>query len=398
MRRKKTISVPSMRPLKAKGRMRVTLGGRTFYLGRMGDPECEKNYEALVSLWIARGRPSRWEETGIGAERAISLDELIWEYWQHAEQYYVKDGKPTSEPGRIKEALRYARVTAGGTTPADSFGPILLSQARDAMVAAGLARVTVNGYVQRIRRCFRWGVAQELVSPSTLQALQALPGLRRGRTTARETEPVRPVPQEAIDAVLPRVSRQVAAMIQVQLLTGMRPGEVCIMRGCDIDQSGKVWLYRPHSHKTEHHGRQREILIGPRAQEIIRPFLAPSYLFRADQAMAEAREAQKKPGKQRRKKRVAAPKRTPKAHYDRFSYARAISRAVRKHNKAANTAEQKFDPWGPNRLRHNAATTVRREAGIEAARVILGHSSAVTSEIYAERDMGAAKRLLGRIG
>ena len=46
-----------------------------------------------------------------------------------------------------------------------------------------------------------------------------------------------------------------------------------VMRACDIDMSGKVWLYRPARHKTEHHGHGRIIALGPKAQEVIRPFL-----------------------------------------------------------------------------------------------------------------------------
>ena len=33
-------------------------------------------------------------------------------------------------------------------------------------------------------------------------------------------------------------------MIQVQLLTGMRPGEVVLMRGCDLNIANDVWEYR----------------------------------------------------------------------------------------------------------------------------------------------------------
>ena len=54
--------------------------------------------------------------------------------------------------------------------------------------------------------------------------------------------------------------------------------------------------------------------------------------------------------------------------------------------------------WSPNRLRHNFGTAARRVGGIEAARVTLGHSSAVTSEIYALKDMDAARDVVRRIG
>ena len=77
---------------------------------------------------------------------------------------------------------------------------------------------------------FKWGVANELIPASVHHALLAVGGLRLGRCQARESEPVRPVPVEHVNAVLPHVSPQVAAMVRLQLLTGMRPGEVVVMR------------------------------------------------------------------------------------------------------------------------------------------------------------------------
>ena len=71
-------------------------------------------------------------------------------------------------------------------------------------------------------------------------------------------------------------------MIELQLLTGMRPGEVTIMRGCDIDMTGTVWTYRPERHKTQRFGHARVIDFGPRAQEVVKPFLGAdvwAYLF-----------------------------------------------------------------------------------------------------------------------
>ena len=60
------------------------------------------------------------------------------------------------------------------------------------------------------------------------------------------------------------------------------------MRPCDLDTSGDVWWYTPRSHKTEHHGHQRVIALGPRAQDVVRPFLKPSleaYLFSPKEAV-----------------------------------------------------------------------------------------------------------------
>ena len=83
----------------------------------------------------------------------------------------------------------------------------------------------------------------------------------------------------------------------------MRPGEVCIIRARDIDVSGPVWEFKPQTHKTKHHGRQRLIFIGPRGQEILRPYLATTkddeYLFRpesAEKVRNELRRAARKSG------------------------------------------------------------------------------------------------------
>ena len=46
--------------------------------------------------------------------------------------------------------------------------------------------------------------------------------------------------------------------------------------------------------------------------------------------------------------------------------------------------------WHPHQLRHNAATELRKEFGLESARIILGHRSAAITEVYAELDQEKA--------
>jgi integrase len=38
-------------------------------------------------------------------------------------------------------------------------------------------------------------------------------------------------------------------MVELQLLSGMRPGEVIRLTPADIDFTGPVWVYRPSYHK-----------------------------------------------------------------------------------------------------------------------------------------------------
>src|SRR5262249_19481546 len=154
-------------------------------------------------------------------------------------------------------------------------------------------RKVINSRVNRIRRIFKWGVENELVEPGILQALQAVAPLKQGRSEARETGRVVPIPEAHIDVVLARVTRPIRGMIELQLVTGMRPGEVVLMRTTDIDMTDRLWLYRPSSHKTEHHGIERVIFLGPKAQGILRPFLRPdvnAFLFRPSDALQDMRD------------------------------------------------------------------------------------------------------------
>lgn len=81
-----------------------------------------------------------------------------------------------------------------------------------------------------------------------LQALKTVPGLKYGRTPAVESEGNKPLPETAIEAVLPFVAPQVAAMIQIQYHAAMRPAEVTIMRRCDIDMSSPELGYTGRRH------------------------------------------------------------------------------------------------------------------------------------------------------
>ena len=163
------------------------------------------------------------------------------------------------------------------------------------MIDSGLCRNEVNKRVRHDRPGVQVGRGEGMVPPSVHHGLKAVPGLRRGRADVRESEPVKPVPDAFVDAIRPHVSRQVWAMVELQRLSGMRPGEVCSMRTIDVDTSGRVWIYTPESHKTEHHGRERRIYLGPTAQEILRPWLRPeltAYLFSPAEAEAERRAEQ----------------------------------------------------------------------------------------------------------
>src|SRR5208283_1332665 len=88
----------------------------------------------------------------------------------------------------------------------------------------------------------------------------------------------------------------VAAMVQVQLLTGCRTEEVLAMRGCDLTPGEPNWEYRPAWHKNAWRGQQRGVPLGPRAQAIVKEFIKldpESYLF-SPQDVAKAIQERRK--------------------------------------------------------------------------------------------------------
>lgn len=192
---------------------------------------------------------------------------------------------------------------------------------RQRFIDAGRSRGFINQRVGWVRHVFKWAVSEELV-PAPDQALAAVPGLQRGRSTARETEPVGPVDDAAGDAALPFLNRHVRGLVELQRLTGCRLGAACDLRRCDIDTGGAVWLYRPPHHKNTHRGKSRTIAIGPQAQSLLKQFFTADisthlfYPVRALEELHATRAANRKtrqfPSHMARNaaKRKANPKRT----------------------------------------------------------------------------------------
>lgn len=406
--------LPAYRLHKSSNQAVVTLNGRDVYLGRYNSSESQERFKRVIQEWLANPaqRPLR-----IGATPAVrsdlTINELFLGYWDFVKGYYRKNGSMTSEVWSIKRAL-VPLIELYGSQLGSAFGPLSLKTYRQRLIDLGLNRGVINKHVGRAKRFFRWAVENELVPPSVYHALQAVAGLRCGRSAAPESEPIKPVPDDVIDAVLQHVNRYVAAMIQLQRVTGMRPGEVTIMRGRDLARTEKIWTYTPASHKTEHHGRERTIFLGPRAQEILRPFLlenGDAYLFSPRRALEERREEVRQKSKaplsvdKRIRRRKRQPSKQPGDYYPVISYEHAINRACDRAFRIPDGLSseevkewQRDHRWSPNQLRHSAATFLRKEFGIEGARIILGHSSPTVTEVYAELDRSKAADIMAKVG
>jgi hypothetical protein len=247
---------------KRTGRAFVTINGRQRTLpGAYGSAASRAEYDRLVGTWLANGRALPVEPASPATGPTVTM--ICLAFWRHAQACYVDaDGKPTGEAINFRYAIRPLRRMFGAT-PAGEFGPKRLKSLRAAMLLPqpiidpatkqpkldsdgkpltrpGWSRTYANRQSDRIKRIFRWAAGEEMIPATVSGALDTVDAVRRGREGARETNPVKPVAGDVVDAVLPHVSAQVGAMIRLQLLSGMRPGEVIAMRGIDLDTKGDV--------------------------------------------------------------------------------------------------------------------------------------------------------------
>ena len=262
---------PSYSLHKASGQARIKHNGKTTYLGKFGSPESHQAYAAFVARLPKPEEPKKLAELVPG--ESLLVGEVVLRYYQHAQGYSVRDGVPTGEHETIRCCLRFL-TKRFSDLPASEFGPKKLKAVREDMIELGKSRRYINKATSIVKRCFTWAASEELVSGNIAMALKTVAGLQKNRTAAREKDPVGPVSDEDVDAVLPHVSELAADVLRTMRLTGMRPGEVLAMTALEIDRSDpSCWIYRPGVHKCSHKDKDRAVMIGARAQEIILPRL-----------------------------------------------------------------------------------------------------------------------------
>ena len=340
------------------GQAIVTINKKMHYLGKYGTDKSKERYrDVLAEYWHPAGEfRGEWPTT----------EELMARYLIHAKRYYAD----SNEYEHVILALRPLRQLFP-EVPTNKFGPKMLSKVRDQMVADGITRQGANKRVTRLRRMFKWGVSEELVPSHVIDALRSLPPLSRGRTDAPEAGGVKRVDPAHIQDVIDHAPKIIGDMIQVQLLMVCRPGELVGMTRRQIDTTGDVWSYRPVKHKNQWRDQGREIQIGPRAQQILLRYLpaeldAPIFSPRRFHRNARFRDS-----------------------YDTRQYRKSIWSAC----DAAGIPH-----WSPGQLRHNAATFVREQYGLEAAKAVCGHAKIDATQLYAEEDKRRAVMVASEVG
>lgn len=341
------IRIPGYLLHKATGQARVRINGQDFYLGEYGSPASRVKYGELIAQF-ASGLPV--DPFATDDESPLVINELVVAYLAFSKAYYRKDGCVTAEYSCIKSALRPV-TELYGDTPVDDFGPLMLKAVRQKMIdGKDRCRRYINMSVGRIRRCWRWGVENEMVEPATLGKLEAVAPLLAGRTEATDYEARHPVTEEHIAQVRDLLKQHHRDVMDLCLKTGSRPGEICMLTGELIDRTEDVWKAVLRNHKMSHKNKQRTLLFGAQSQLILRRYL------KADP--------------------------TEKLFtLSRASVSNAIKRACLKLGIKKFTLH-----W----MRHTAASRFREEYGLDTAQVLLGHASADITEVYAAVDMKKA--------
>jgi integrase len=382
---------------------------RTKRFGRVDDVT-RREANARYLRWMAEWKDKRHIQNP-GDPSSYNVSHLCVAYLEHCRTIYVKRGKPTSHHWQFEAAMDWLTRELG-SRPVNSIEAPDIVKLRDAMIdttdrygdTRPLALSTINGRLRIIKQAFAWARMYGLVDKATAYDVSLVPGLRAGRSRAVAAKKILPVPQEVLDATLAVATPTIAAMIRLQLITGMRSGEMCDMRVCDLVKDGEDVVYRPIHHKTEHHEKDRVIVLGPRAQEIIRPFVdrrvkISEYVFLPSEAHRELLEMRGKP-------KVMAYQMSrsnfkPGRCYITMTYYGQVERTCDRAFDANGLKRKRRDfshRWHPHQLRHNTATRLREEFGIEAANDALGHDSFNTTGIYAERSLKRQKEIARKVG
>lgn len=357
---------------KPTGRARVRLLGRDWYLGPWGSPQAQAEYARLLAEYQA-GRLAV-----PGTKPALLVADVVAMWWEEVAGKYSARGR---EANHFRASLQ-PLLALYATLPAAEFSSLRLEDLRGAMTRGdwpggpalqvpprqGWCRNTCNRRCGRIKTVWRWAERRGHVPPGSWSNLCALPAIAINDASVRHTKRRRACTREELDLVMAECNRAVRAMLLLMWHTGMRCGEVRIMKGEDLEQRPQgPWIYRPREHKNDWRGQSRLVYLGPAARAVILPFLLESPagpLFRPQ-------------------------RRGDGPHFAATTFSQAVRRASLDAGVPGFTAYQ---------LRHAAKARFTRELGLDGARAALGQKSIGTTNDYAEAlDMTLAETLAEKL-
>jgi integrase len=363
----------------ATGQARVTYDGRDIYLGPYGSPE---SFEAYRRVHAELRLGFTVDRLTLGHARANRKDGAPVTVHDVLEGFRADHAKRVGYSAANEQ--RHASMFAGdiyGSIRATDFRPPQLLTVRDCMLRQGLSRRIINRRVKAVVKAFRWAAARMMIPAETWAALSAVPNLRAGETEAREPKRVQPADERSVRAVIDSLPPALGAMLELQMITGMRSGELCRLTPAMIDRSGPVWKYSDPLHKTRKYGVERVIALGPRAQALLSPWMdgpADAAVFSPAKTYPWLHNGNK----------------ARKTAWNVNGYGIAVAKAVARVRRGDPTIR----PFHPHQLRHLFATNVRERFGLDAAQAALGHLNLAATQIYAKVRADVSAKVAGEIG
>ena len=153
-------------------------------------------YDRIVAEYLSSGRSQSFG----AADEDLAIVEVAVDYAKYAKRYYGT--ARTSEYHKILRVIRPVRQLYGRTAAAE-FGPLQFKAIRQRLIDDRLSRTYINEFMRRVVAMFKWAAAEGRIPAAVPQTLALIPGLRLGKTEARETAPVRPVDDAVVEATLP---------------------------------------------------------------------------------------------------------------------------------------------------------------------------------------------------
>ena len=340
--------------------------------------------------------------------RRILIAHLIRDYMTWAHEHYRRGGEETGR-ARIKWFSLKPFLIDFGSRPCDEVTLDDLEDYQRRLDRSGrYCRRVINLYINDVLAVFRWGVRHRIngrryVSPGTASDLSFIERLRRGSCQSVDHPRRLSANLEDVERTIPYLPSPVQQIVRLTLLTGARPGEIRILRPCDIKEiSPDLWEYRPGHHKTERFGGERVIYLGPKSIAILTAEIAgfdgepTDFLFRPrdsvrDKWIRRGHPRKKTPSRARRDaQRRAEPKRGYQMAYNGTTLSHSVRRACVKAG---------VEPWTPYQLRKLAATLIDRDYGVEAAAAVLGHrSTTITEGHYIDPRLKKAAEIARKFG
>ena len=350
------------------------VNGERFHLGKGNSPESFEKFAGILKAWESTGRAP------VSKKTVVTVRTLVDDYLaKEVPKRYKKNGRDTSSVARINAAIKLLLQDYGDVST-DDFDCGLLSELQEKLIDArqretnflrrrlglmyadeskpvSLSTDTVNTYISIIKRIFKWGVPRKLTSDQTCFSHTLVEDLEERVSGTVDYAEVTSVPDEWVEKTRAFLTSAEDAMVRLQGLTGMRPGEVQNMRLCDIDTSDDVWIYVPWEHRTEHHGKPRIIGLGWQCQVILQ-----SYIWQREEQPESWFFSPREMNREIKDRRYWS----KKDKYDDQLY----------RNRIKSAAEKARVPhWFPNQLRHTALTAIRAREGLEAAQIMANHNA-----------------------